>query len=124
MTNNHFILNGKKIKKVPLMVWAKWIETHRKEKILKQTRLWNGKWVSTVFLGIDYNFSLSGRPILFETMVFPAPGNYREIDMNRYRTYEEAIKGHELMVKKWRIPFYQYFSRWLIFLLRLIINKA
>lgn len=54
--------------------------------------------VSTVFLGLDHGFGLT--PLWFETMVFPAKG-HRDLDMERYATWDEAVKGHERMVEKW-----------------------
>ena len=53
--------------------------------------------VSTVFLGIDHNFSNQGKPILFETMVF---GGEFDGEQERYCTWEEAEKGHKEMVEK------------------------
>lgn len=47
--------------------------------------------VSTVFLGLDHNFTGKGPPILFETMVF---GGTLEEMGQRYHTEEEALKGH------------------------------
>ena len=46
--------------------------------------------VSTVFLGIDHNFGSHDRPILFETMIFPA-AEY----CVRYATWDEAEEGHQ-----------------------------
>jgi len=71
----------------------------KSERIVKQQKV--GKyWVSTVFLGLDYNWTGQGKPILFETMVFK--GKQSDLDMDRYRTWEEAMKGHILMVKKYK----------------------
>ena len=69
---------------------------NNKDRIVKQETLPNGKRVSTVFLGLNYNWG-EGEPLLFETMVF----NPDEIDMERYSTWEEAEKGHKRMVKKY-----------------------
>lgn len=52
--------------------------------------------VSTVFLGIDHNFSSVGPPILFETMVF---GPNDEEGQWRYVTWEEAEAGHKAVVE-------------------------
>lgn len=52
--------------------------------------------VSTVFLGIDHQYG-SGKPILFETMVF---GGLLDGEQVRYCTWEEAEAGHEEMVKR------------------------
>lgn len=46
--------------------------------------------VSTVFLGLDRNYTGKGSPILFETMVFHNGGDTQK----RYSTYEEALTGH------------------------------
>lgn len=51
--------------------------------------------ISTVFLGFDhgglYNISTSGKPVLFETMIFGGEHNGYQ---KRYLEYDEAIKGH------------------------------
>jgi len=99
--NDYFILKGKKVVPASMFEWAEWLGTHLKETILKQTTLKNGKWVSTVFLGLNHNLLRRGKPLFFETMVFPKEGNWEELDMERYSTYEEAEKGHERMIKKW-----------------------
>lgn len=79
--------------------WAKDSE-NVETKIVKQTELPNGKWVSTVWLGLDH--SMNGKPpLIFETMVFPKKGNYRDEDLRRYSSEEEATKGHEEMCRKW-----------------------
>jgi hypothetical protein len=53
--------------------------------------------VSTVFLVINHNFVKGGKPILWETMVF---GGKLEGYMDRYMSYEDAVKGHEEVVQK------------------------
>jgi len=55
--------------------------------------------VSTVFVGIDHNFSSSGPPLLFETMIF---GGEHDEYQERYSTWEEAEEGHERAVAKAR----------------------
>ena len=99
MTNKHYILIKKKVFEVSLMHWAEWFETA--DRIVRQQTLKNGRFVSTVFLGIDHNFG-AGKPLLFETMVFPSKGGYGELDVDRYSSYKEAEKGHKLMVEKWK----------------------
>jgi len=61
-------------------------------------------WISTVFLGLDHNYTQDGPPIVFETMVFARDEedksiNYDELEMKRYSTVQEAKDGHELMVE-------------------------
>ena len=55
----------------------------------------NGVEVSTVFLAMEHGRDLSGRPILFETMVFGGPHDGFQ---QRYCTWEEAEAGHESML--------------------------
>ena len=95
----YYILKGRKAIPVPVMKWAEWLENNRK--IIEQTELSNGKFVSTVFLGLNHQFGV-GKPLIFETMVFPKKGDWGELDMDRYSTYKEAEEGHKLMVKKWK----------------------
>ncbi len=49
--------------------------------------------ISTVWLGIDHNFSQSGPPLIFETMIFCSCEDEYQW---RYATKEEARKGHIL----------------------------
>lgn len=56
-----------------------------------------GTYVSTVFLGIDHNFTgTAPGPVLFETMIF---GGEFDGGQFRYCTYEEALQGHAEAVK-------------------------
>jgi hypothetical protein len=64
------------------------------------TILSNGIRVSTVFLSLNHNIG-NGRPLIFETMVFPGENSFSEIDMDRYSSKEEAIAGHKKMVEKY-----------------------
>ena len=95
-----YILKGKKAVPATTLEWAEWFEKAGKERIVKQEKLPDGKWVSTVFLGINHNF-WQGKPLLFETMVFTSKDDLDEQDVNRYSTWEEALEGHKRMVKKW-----------------------
>jgi hypothetical protein len=66
-----------------------WSVLTSEEKIVAKS--WFGEiQVSTVFLGMDH--SLGGSPILFETMIF---GGEEDGFQMRYRTWEEAVRGHE-----------------------------
>lgn len=51
--------------------------------------------VSTVWLGIDHNFSGDGPPLIFETMVF---GGGNDGAQYRYATEAEALAGHARVV--------------------------
>jgi hypothetical protein len=61
-------------------------------RIVKKTKVGTQE-VFTVYLVIDHGLG-GGRPIIFETMIFPECG-----DVWRYGTEEEALVGHEKAVK-------------------------
>lgn len=58
----------------------------------------NGCHVSTVWLGLDHNY-FGGRPLVFETMVFDKEGGGRDIYMDRYTTWDEAVEGHKKAIE-------------------------
>ncbi len=90
----YYKLEGKSIVQCrDMMEWAKWFETADRHVALEYIF---GIRVSTVFLGLDHNFSMNGKPLLFETMVFTRC--HVEDEMCRYYTYEEAETGHRLIV--------------------------
>ena len=96
-STRHFDRDGRPLS---LLEWATLYEdmTYRR---VAETTLPDGKWVSTVWLGLDHRFSEDGPPLTFETMVFQARDNLDEVDMERYSTKEEAQQGHTAMVEKW-----------------------
>lgn len=68
-----------------------------------------GVIVSTVFLGINHNWSsVRSIPILFETMLFDTGDEWEGETQWRYCTYEEAVAGHketvERLIKENQIP--------------------
>lgn len=92
MTNQKYILEGTKIIPVDLLTWGRWLEEGR-----------NGLWrddigdvlVSTIFLGLDHNFGMGGKPLLFETMIF---GGAHDEYQKRYTAYKQAEAGHKKAV--------------------------
>lgn len=76
------------------MAWAKWFEPRSQDRIVAQTQVGN-IWISTVFLGVDYDFHEKGVPLTFETMVFT---NTRPTQTRRYATWEQAEAGHAEIV--------------------------
>lgn len=94
--HEHYILDGKEAKPVDLMTWARWLEVNRDTRIVAKTEL-DGAKVSTVFIGLDHNFSSTGPAHIFETMVFGGP---HDGEMNRYPTWSDAEKGHAEMVAR------------------------
>ena len=94
--SDKYKLNGHKVEPVEdLLDWATWFETANRT--VKRSQLETGVTVSTVFLGLDHSFGMTGHPILFETMVFGGPLDQEQA---RYSTWEEAEKGHAEMLER------------------------
>ncbi len=107
----HYILKeDHTVEAVDLMTWANWFEGNP-TRLVKQEHV--GDWyVSTVFLGLDYNYATdeTSPPILFETMVFDHSrkrtyklGNkihtsHPDVYQERYHTYDEALNAHNKLV--------------------------
>jgi hypothetical protein len=95
--NDLYILNehGVPVREPDMYKWAEWYG--------KPDRLIHQEWVeesriSTVFLGIDHNWSGEGPPILWETMVFNGKLNGQ---MDRCSgTREQAEAMHAEMVAR------------------------
>jgi len=80
--------------------WARRLEA-MKDKRVAETTLPDGKWISTVWLGLDHSFG-GGPPLIFETMVFESnDATGGDLDCARYSTEAEALAGHARMVAKW-----------------------
>lgn len=90
------------------------MEKNPKMRIVQQTDLPNGLWISTVFLGLDYNFG-DGPPILFESMVFDTNKKEKykigdreyetkgeDLALERYHIYDEAEEGHKQLIEKYK----------------------
>ena len=85
-----------------LLKWAEWFENH--DRIVRQDHV-GDYFVSTVFLGLDHNWSQNGPPILWESMIFNS-GVIRtgdDIQQRRYTSYDDALAGHEAMVERVRM---------------------
>jgi len=93
--------------------WASLLEAGRDEgkqtySCVVSTQLRNVV-VSTVWLGLNHSFG-SGRPLIFETMVFRTRRigkkrevvDWAELASNRYSTESEARAGHQEMVRAWK----------------------
>ncbi len=92
MKLKHWILKNKRVHEADLLTWARWLETHGKERLIAKTKV-GRKEVSTVFIGIDHNF-FDKKLHIFETMIFPKADVYE-----RYATWGEAERGHARAVK-------------------------
>lgn len=107
MSNHWYILKGRKPVAVPFWRQMQWMQRatrtpHRPTLTIMRSRA--GDYiVSTIFLGMDHAF-MSPIPVLFETMAFlrpgrPGEGKFRD-EQYRYRTWEEAVKGHRQLVTR------------------------
>jgi hypothetical protein len=95
MNMGHWILYGPDHQLEPcgLFEWARWIKKNERH-VANETI--DGVHISTVFLGIDHNFSENGPPLLFETMIF---GGQEDQFQRRYATWAEAEAGHKEAVE-------------------------
>lgn len=100
---------GNPVQEPDILKWGKWFE--KGERRVKRTQVGELE-VSTVFLATDYQFG-DGEPILYETMTFVAKpvteelaGKKRTFHKSvdnygdRYHTKQEALDGHERIVKQ------------------------
>lgn len=91
----HWILEDGKPKRVSSDVWARWFEEDANRQIAYDE--FDNIYVSTIFLGIDHRFGEEGPPLIFETMTFGGP---TDMAQRRYSTLDEALVGHQAMVKE------------------------
>lgn len=116
--HQHWILDeNNQVVKATFGEWAVWFKRNQSRHVgfdefdysreEERVELLPGKWlpkwkhsgyvVSTVFLGLDHNYSDEGPPILFETMIFCGDKTLHEYQ-ERYATWKEAEVGHQLAV--------------------------
>lgn len=93
---SYYILNGRTMRAVTLTEWVAWVEKAGAKRTVQKTST-PLVHISTMFLGLDHNYSFKGPPLIFETLVF---GGSLDEHMDRYATYDEAETGHERMVKR------------------------
>lgn len=88
-------------KPISMEEWSRFLNDPSYQRVAQTTG--SGRFVSTVWLGLDHRHGGGGPPLIFETMVFPIDKNgdveYHELDAERYSTEEEALAGHEKMAK-------------------------
>jgi len=90
----YYILEGHDPVTCDLDTWARWFA--KSDRMVAKTELY-GSLVSTIFLGVDHNFTLKGPALLFETLVFGGP---LDQEMDRYSTWGQAEAGHAAMVER------------------------
>jgi hypothetical protein len=96
----HYDLDGKACS---LRTWSTCMEAKRREdpraRIGSTTLRWERRqylWISTVWLGLDHNW-WGGPPLIYETMIF-GPGDWSDMDCERYSSRIEAEAGHNIAV--------------------------
>ena len=83
-----------------VLAWGRWMETHERHlshDIQEDARDGKTIRISTVFLGIDHQFGLSGPPVLWETMVF---GGVLDGYQDRYTSRAAALAGHQAVCRR------------------------
>lgn len=80
--------------------WVGWTERRDMDyKRVAETTVGN-TWISTVWIGLNYDWSRKGPPLIFETMIFGGPMNE---ETWRWSTEAEALAGHEEVVTMVRL---------------------
>lgn len=78
----------------------KWLEWKRSKKHYVKVDKVKKIKISTVFLGVNYNISGEGPPLLFETMIFANGEDEIDHQVKRTSTYEEAETAHREMCEE------------------------
>lgn len=100
-----YILNdaGEPMPERDLLRWAMWYETANC--VVARSTLEGNIWIATDFMGLDLNLlrnceddPLHYKPVLWETAVFRGE---EVLDIVRYSSKEDALRGHEQMAKKY-----------------------
>jgi len=113
----YILVNKTPIEMDDTLTWGRWMEANDRHVAQTYIGAWN---LSTVFLGLDHRFGMSGPPILFETMAFftdrrkerrllRCRARGKKIDWSRlprisfdfqfrYATWYQAFNGHREIV--------------------------
>lgn len=91
MKSNYYDRDG-----LPIANVTEWSELRNRAGIRVARTDVGASCVSTVWLGLDCNFTGIGAPVIFETMIFGGPSDeYQE----RYTTELDAMRGHLRIVE-------------------------
>lgn len=99
MNRNLYVLDGHEPRRArSVLDWMKWFSCT--DRTLARSVI-DGIELSTVFIGIDHEFSphgtrYHGRPMLFETAIFMTSRVVRAV---RYPSWDEALAGHCMIVE-------------------------
>jgi hypothetical protein len=89
-----------------LHAWSRWLDTHRTERVVKQEDV-GPFWVSTVFMGLDHDFSEKGPPLLFETMLFKSVRTDFTAD-DAKRALDFLMDAPQLRTSTWELALEQH----------------
>lgn len=80
--------------------WSNFLKNTREERMVAKNEV-NGRFISTVFIGIDHNFyqNENNEIHIFETMVFESKENYSGIYCSRCGTWERALEEHQKAIE-------------------------
>lgn len=92
-------------KEISFGTWSVLASRYLDYKIVKQQYI-GDYLISTVWLGINHNI-YPGAAVIFETMVFfhgdaTKEPSWEDLEMNRYSHEQDAIDGHEELVKLYK----------------------
>lgn len=91
----HFILDeNNNVIPANVKEWSDFFNREKRTRIVKQDDI-DGKYVSTVFLGLVHS-SYDDKLDIFETMVF---NDSEDIYCERYDTWKEAEEGHQKAIQ-------------------------
>jgi hypothetical protein len=89
--------DGQPVATEDVLLWGLWFEQAHERRVVARTQV--GPYqVSTVFLGLDHDFTFRGPPVLWETMVFRDDTGGEDYDCRRYSSRQDAIDGHAITV--------------------------
>ena len=88
----YYILDGHKAVLCSFMTWAKWFGSS--DRHVANTEVGPFR-VSTVFLGLDHQFTADGPPMIFETMLFDEDHKATDDYQTRCATWEQAEVMHK-----------------------------
>lgn len=94
LLQRYILVNGQPVT-ADHLTWGRWMTEHPEDKIIRKTQI-DDMVISTVFLGLDHNFSPKEEetePILFKTMIF---GGEHDGEQWRFATHAEAVEFHEV----------------------------
>src|SRR5262247_661426 len=92
--------NGQPVRCPDVETWGAWFQQAGRTRVVQQDYAESENTtvgVSTVFLGLDHNFSGRGAPVLWESLIF---GTTLDGEMRRYTSREAALRGHAELLER------------------------